>query len=103
MRILENYYISIKGYFPFLFLLLIIQLLFTLFIGLELYTTLVVLAMLLYTVIIIIEPFFSFYLVIIITNLIEGKYLEVFVLFRLFGFNWYVMDIALVSVFYLYL
>lgn len=99
MRILENYYISLKGFSPFLFLLLLIQLLFTFLLGSELYTALVVLTMLLYTVIIIIEPFFSFYLVIIITNLIEGKYLEVFVLFRLFGFNWYVMDIVLVSVF----
>lgn len=99
MRILKNYYISLKGYLSFLFLLLIVQILFTFFLGLELYTDLIVFVMLLYTVIIIIEPFFSFYLLIIITNLIEGKYLEVFVLFRLFGFNWYVMDLVLVGIF----
>jgi len=98
MRILENHFILRKECFFFL-LLLLVQVLFTYMLGLELFPALVVLVMLLYTVIIIIEPFFSFYLVVIITNLIEGKYLEVFVLFRLFGFNWYVMDIVLVSVF----
>ena len=99
MKTLEIYLDFIKTHYHLFSLLLTIQLIFTLFIGFELYSSLVVLVILLYSILIIVEPLYSFYLIVIVTNLIEGKYLEVFILFRLFGFNWYVMDLVLVSVY----
>ena len=99
MRVLDINLSLLRKNFSLFFFLFIIQLIFSLFIGYELYPALVVFIIVLTTILIVAEPSALFYLLIIITNLIEGKYLEVFVLFRLFGFNWYVMDLVLLSAF----
>ncbi len=41
----------------------------------------------------------NIYLISFISLAIEGKWIENFVLFRLFGFNWYLMDLSLLIVF----
>lgn len=61
--------------------------------GLELFKILVVSSFLILSISIIIEPYFGFFILLIITNFIEGKLLENFFLFKLFGFHWYLMDL----------
>ena len=79
--------------------LILIQATFTIVLGLEILPALVILLILLFGIVIIVEPYFSFFLLVIVTHLIEGKYLELFILFRLWGFNWYLMDIILVLIY----
>ena len=79
--------------------LILIQATFTIALGLEILPALVILLVLLFGMVTIVEPYFSFFLLVIVTNLIEGKYLELFILFRLWGFNWYLMDLVLVLIY----
>lgn len=71
------------------------QIIISVLLGLEAFEALVLTIVLLYSAFIFIDPFFSIPIFIILSNFIEGKLIESFVLFRLFNFNWYLTDLVL--------
>lgn len=82
-----------------LFTFIIIQIYLVLIIGLELYKTLIVSFIFLYSLLVFVKPYYSIFLIIIISFFIEGKDIETYYLFKLFGFNWYLMDISILITF----
>ncbi len=93
--------IQIKKTYLILFLAFVIvtETLLVLMTGLELFEALIVSLIVIYSILIIIDPLYSLILVTIISFFIEGEYIQTFVLFKLFGFNWYLMDLAFIMSF----
>lgn len=76
-------------------ILFCIQIIISVLLGLESFEAVVLIIVLLYSVFIFIDPFFSIPIFLILSNLIEGKLIESFILFRLFNFNWYLTDLVM--------
>ena len=62
--------------------------------GLQYYEALIVSLIAIFSILVIIEPFYSLILVTFISFFIEGDYIQSFVIFSLYGFHWYLMDLA---------
>ncbi len=68
-------------------------------IGLELLEVLAVSLLVIFSLLVFIEPKYGLFLIIFVSFGLEGQYIAEFVLFKLFGFNWYLMDLSLVILF----
>lgn len=68
-------------------------------VGLEMASAFVVGLIAVISVAVFIEPYIGLFLTIFISTGVEGRLIESFVLFRFFGFNWYLMDLVLLVVF----
>ena len=67
--------------------------------ALQYYDALIVSAIILYGILLAIEPYLSLFLGIFVSFFLEGQKIETFALFHLFGFNWYLMDLVLLVTF----
>ncbi len=79
---------------PAFFTLLIAEISLVCFTGLELYKALILSLIIIFSVLTFLEPFYSLLLITFISFFIEGDYIQSYVIFSLYGFHWYLMDIA---------
>jgi len=79
---------------PLVFLIAF-QVISILFLGLEIYQVTVVATILFFAIPVILNPFWGLLLLLFVTMGIEGRIVEDFILFRLVGSNWYIIDLIL--------
>ncbi len=98
---MDNIVYSLKNpqVISFFFFTIVLELLGIILVGLEFYNVLIVSLIVLFGYLIFLEPSWGFFLLIFVSFYLEGQKIETFVLFDLYGFHWYLMDITFFLIF----